>query len=142
MDAFNDLNAQIAQFPEWLQWWLRWMQMVLIVLPFFFIKRIEAQILLIAQVLNFAVGGLVLYFSDNMVTKLFGLGHVFWAVVFGYWLLWLWRGQIDFNGRPWFRAWFFTALATLAISLPFDAYDLLIYAIGYREPVIAYYAAG
>lgn len=140
MDAFNGMNAQIAQFPQWLQWWLTWMQTLLILLPFVFIKRREAQVLMAAQVLNFALGFYVYTAQGNMITKLFGLGHVFWAVAFVYFVHRIATGQAETHGRPYFRAWLYTATATLAISRVFDTYDLIQYIGGTREPMAEYYA--
>lgn len=136
----GEMMAQFEVFPLWVQWWLRWMQLVLIVLPVFFIRRREAQILLVAQVLNFVVGYGVVVWEGGHVTKLFGLGHVFWAVAFVL-IGWRWaQGRIDLAGRPLYRAWLAIAMVTLAISLPLDAYDLVQYANGLRMPMSEYYA--
>ncbi len=136
----GDIIGQIEAFPVWLQWWLRWMQVLLILVPFFFIRRREAQILLVAQVLNFGVGFLVLQWDGGYVTKLFGLGHVFWAIAY-VWIAWRWRdGLIDWEGRPLYRAWIVAAMITLTISLPLDAYDLVQYANGMRTPMVEYYS--
>jgi hypothetical protein len=139
MDAVTAMNEQIAQFPIWLQHWLTWMQIVLIVLPFLFIKHREAQVLIAAQVLNFAVGGVVYAMEENQITKLFGLGHIFWAGAYGYFLYRIWTRKADIQSRPYFRAWLYTAIITLTISLPFDAYDLAKYAGGMRQPMVEYY---
>ncbi|AWZ02103.1 hypothetical protein RHODOSMS8_02587 [Rhodobiaceae bacterium] len=140
MDMFNEMNAQIAQFPQWLQWWLTWMQTLLILLPFFFIKRREAQVLIAAQVLNFALGFYIYTAQGNMITKLFGLGHVFWAFAFAYFVYRIFTSKAETDGRPYFRAWLYTATVTLAISLVFDTYDLIQYIGGTREPMVEYYA--
>jgi hypothetical protein len=140
MDMFYEMNAQIAQFPQWLQWWLTWMQTLLILLPFFFIKRREAQVLITAQVLNFALGFYVYTAQGNMITKLFGLGHVFWAVAFVYFVHRIFTSKAETDRRPYFRAWLYTATVTLAISLVFDTYDLIQYIGGTRKPMVEYYA--
>ncbi len=140
MDAFNEMNAQIAQFPVWLQWWLTWMQTLLILLPFVFIKRREAQVLIVAQVLNFSVGFYIYTLQGNMITKLFGLGHIFWAVAFGYFLYRIYTGKAETDGRPYFRVWLYVATVTLATSLIFDVYDTIQYIGGTREPMVEYYA--
>ena len=140
MVMFNELNAQIAQFPQWLQWWLTWMQTLLILLPFFFIKRREAQVLIAAQVLNFALGFYIYTAQGNMITKLFGLGHVFWAFAFAYFVYRIFTSKAETDGRPYFRAWLYAATVTLAISLVFDTYDLIQYIGGTREPMVEYYA--
>ncbi len=140
MDVFTEMNAQIAQFPEWLQWWLTWMQTVLILLPCLFILRREAQVLLAAQVLNFAIGFYVYAAQGYVITKLFGLGHIFWAGAFVYFVHRISTGKAETDGRPYFRAWLYTATATLAISLVFDTYDIILYLGGTREPMVEYYA--
>lgn len=140
MDMFNEMNAQIAQFPQWLQWWLTWMQTLLILLPFLFIKRREAQVLIAAQVLNFALGLYIYTAQGNLITKLFGLGHIFWAVAFAYFVHRIFTGKAETDGRPYFRTWLYAATATLAISLVFDTYDLIQYMTGTREPMVEYYA--
>lgn len=140
VDIFNDMNAQIAQFPTWLQYWLTWMQTMLILMPFVFIKRREAQTLIAAQVLNFALGFYVYAAQGYMITKLFGLGHIFWAVTFAYIIHRIATGKAETQGRPYFRAWLYAASVTLAISLMFDTYDLIQYAGGVREPMVEYYA--
>ncbi len=140
MDTFNEMNAQIAQFPQWLQWWLTWMQTLLILLPVVFITRREAQVLVAAQVLNFSLGFYVYTAQGNMITKLFGLGHVFWAFAFAYFIHRIFTGKSETEGRPYFRAWLYTATVTLAISLVFDTYDFVQYMGGNREPMVEYYA--
>ena len=139
MDAITAMNEQIALFPLWLQYWLTWMQTILIVLPFIFIKRREAQVLIVAQVLNFIVGGIVYAAEGNQITKLFGLGHIFWAGAYAYFLFRLWTQTADLQSRPYYRAWVYTATITLTISLPLDAYDLAKYASGLRQPMVEYY---
>ncbi len=136
----GDMMAQIEVFPVWLQWWLRWMQVVLILLPLVFIRYREAQLLIVAQVLNFIVGYAVFQWEGQQVTKLFGLGHVFWAVAYIVILLRWRRGAIDISGRPFYAAWLVVAMATLTVSLPLDAYDLYQYANGLRMPMSDYYA--
>jgi hypothetical protein len=140
MDTFNEMNAQVAQFPIWLQWWLTWMQTLLILLPFLFIMRREAQALLAAQVLNFALGFYIYSAQGNMVTKLFGLGHIFWAFALAYIIHRIITGKAETEGRPYFRAWLYTASVTLTISLVFDTYDIIQYVGGMRDPMVEYYA--
>ncbi|PCJ24041.1 MAG: hypothetical protein COA96_10550 [SAR86 cluster bacterium] len=138
-----EINEQIAQFPTWIQRWLVWMQFILIVCPVLFIKFREAQALVVAQVFNFAVGAVVVILQNYQVTKLFGLGHVFWAVAFVYILRrWL-KGKIKLQGFDAYNlayvVWLPTAMLTLVVSLVFDGYDLVAYANGLRMPLIEYY---
>lgn len=138
-----ELNEQIAQFPEWIQRWLVWMQFVLIVCPILFFKFREAQVIIIAQLFNFAVGAIVVILQNYQVTKLFGLGHVFWAVAFVY-ILQRWKKEdLQLHGfglyAKAYRIWLPVATLTLAVSLVFDTYDLVMYATGMRMPMVEYY---
>lgn len=138
-----ELNEQIAQFPMWIQRWLIWMQFILIICPILFIKFREARAIVIAQLLNFALGAIVVVLQDYQVTKLFGLGHIFWAVAFVY-ILQRWKkGNVQLSGIGFYamayRVWLPVAMLTLAISLVFDSYDLVMYATGMRMPMIEYY---
>ncbi len=138
-----ELNEQIAQFPIWIQRWLLWMQTMLIVCPVLFFKFREAQAIIVAQILNFAVGAVVVVLQNYQVTKLFGLGHIFWAVAFVYILMRWKQGEVKLGGPGIYNLayslWLPVAMLTLAISLVFDSYDLAMYAGGLRMPMVEYY---
>lgn len=136
----GEIFSQIELLPLPLRLWLNWMQFTLILAPLIFFKTREAQIILAMQLLNFSVGITIFLLQDGWITKLFGLGHVFWFVAY-LWLGLRWfRNQISRNGQPFFRTWFYAAMLTLTISLPLDAYDLVLYFNGMTMPLVEYYA--
>ena len=119
-------DAYVAALPQWVQYWMFWMLAVLgvgsLVFSFF---RSEARWLLLAFFLSIvAAMGLGMTIGWN---KLWGVTHlVFWtpAVV-----LFIRRwGQID--KKSIYGVWFVAALATMIVSLVFDAKDIVEYLMG------------
>lgn len=119
-------DAYIAALPAWVQYWMYWMLAVLglgsLVFSFF---RSEARWLLAAFLASgVAAMGLGMTIGWN---KLWGVTHlVFWTPVA---LLFIRRwGQID--KRSVYGVWFVLALATMIVSLVFDAKDAVEYLLG------------
>ncbi|MFN4354746.1 hypothetical protein [Parvibaculum sp.] len=119
-------DAYIAALPAWVQYWMYWMLAVLglgsLVFSFF---RSEARWLLLGFVLSgVAAMGLGMTIGWN---KLWGVTHlVFWTPVA---LLFIRRwSRID--KRSVYGVWFVLALATMIVSLVFDAKDAVEYVMG------------
>ncbi|MDP2151698.1 MAG: hypothetical protein Q8K13_18875 [Parvibaculum sp.] len=119
-------DAYVAALPQWVQYWMYWMLAVLgigsLVFSFF---RSEARWLLLAFFLSIvATMGLGMAVGWN---KLWGVTHlVFWTPVA---VLFIRRwGQID--KKSVYGVWFVAALATMIVSLLFDAKDVVEYFLG------------
>lgn len=119
-------DAYIAALPLWVHYWMYWMLAVLglgsLVFSFF---RSEARWLLAAFLASgVAAMGLGMTIGWN---KLWGVTHlVFWTPVA---LLFIRRwGQVD--KRSVYGIWFVLALATMIVSLAFDAKDAVEYFMG------------
>lgn len=119
-------DAYVATLPVWVRYWMYWMLAVLglgsLVFSFF---RSEARWLLLAMVVMFpATIALGMYAGWN---KLWGVTHlVLWTPVA---VLFIRRWpQID--KRSVYGVWFVLALATMLISLVFDAKDFVEYLMG------------
>lgn len=119
-------DAYIAALPAWVQYWMYWMLAVLglgsLVFSFF---RSEARWLLLGFVLSVvAAMGLGMTVGWN---KLWGVTHlVFWTPVVIYYI----RRWPVVEKRSVFGVWFVLALATMIVSLVFDAKDLVEYLMG------------
>lgn len=130
MHAFIKFNKGIVKMPVHWQLWLVLLVTVNLVVPLFFLDRVEAKIIvgaLLASALFMTILTGVSGFS-----RLLGLGHIFWIPLL--YFLWLRLGQIpadDFFGI-WVRA-----LITLnAASLVLDFVDVARYIAGDREETV------
>jgi hypothetical protein len=118
------------------------MQFILIVCPILFFS-FEKHKRVIAQLLNFAAGAIVVILQDYQATKLFGLGHVFWAFAFVCILKRWQKGNVQFSKvglyAMAYKGWLPVAILTLTTTLVFDSYDLVMYATGMRMTMVEYY---
>jgi|GEM_PF-979965 len=131
LDAFAAMALMMPYFPPHVAPWLTWMQIVLIVLPFVFFRYRAARMMILAQILNFAIATAVFMAEGNQVTKLFGLGHIAWV----YPMILFYR---DIRSELWkpYRTYAAIAATTIAISLVLDARDTAQWIAGDRETVL------
>ncbi len=119
-------DAYIAALPLWVHYWMYWMLAVLGLgsLVFSF-TRSEARWLLAAFLVSgVAAMGLGMTVGWN---KLWGVTHlVFWTPVVIYYI----RRWPLVEKRSVFGVWFVLALATMIVSLVFDAKDAVEYLLG------------
>ncbi|MEM9570032.1 MAG: hypothetical protein AAF996_01110 [Pseudomonadota bacterium] len=75
---FDDAIKQMAELPQWVQLWMRWLNIVFLLGLFFFANHAEARWSLVAYVVAFPVGFLAFYFVRDI--RMTGLPHiVFWT---------------------------------------------------------------
>lgn len=129
MDAGNYLPAHIGP-------WLIWMQMLLIVAPLLFIKFTGARLMLLAQLLNFTVAYAVFVWEGDQVTKLFGVGHVFWLIPLWYFLRDIRAPHLTGIWGTTYRGYALLAAITITISLLFDIRDTAQWIMGDRGSIL------
>tara|TARA_R110002124_G_scaffold89861_2_gene229616 strand:+ start:855 stop:1259 length:405 start_codon:yes stop_codon:yes gene_type:complete len=118
-------SAYVATLPQWVPLWMNWMMIVLalgsIVFSFF---KVEARWLLLA----FAVS-IVATFALGMSigwNGLWGTTHlVFWTPA----AIYMYRRLEGINTNSVYGVWYLLALATVIISLVFDAKDAVQYLV-------------
>ena len=125
MDAGRYLPAHIGP-------WITWMQVVLFLLPFLFIKYLAPRYLILAQLLNTLTAYLVFVGEGHQVTKLFGIGHFFWILPL--WLLA--RDARNAELSLLYRGYAGIAVLTMSISLVFDTKDTAQWMLGDRRSVL------
>tara|TARA_R110000868_G_scaffold17774_3_gene77588 strand:- start:395 stop:799 length:405 start_codon:yes stop_codon:yes gene_type:complete len=114
-----------AALPQWVQLWMNWMGIVLALgsLVFTFFK-VEARWLLLAFALS-----IVATFALGMTigwNGLWGSTHlVFWTPV----VIYMYRRLPAINSNSIYGVWYLLALATMIISLVFDAKDVVQYLV-------------
>ncbi len=131
MDAFIKFNRGIMQMsPHW-RLWLALLITANLIVPLFFIGRLEAQVvigaLLGSMVLMTILTGLTGF------TRLLGLGHVFWIPLL--YFLWTRLDQIPADSA--FGVWIRVLMTLNAMSLVIDAVDVAGYIAGDREETVA-----
>jgi len=126
------LMAKMGDYiPPHVAPWLTWMQVVLIALPLLFIYYRAARMMILAQVINFAIATIVFMAEGNQVTRLFGLGHIAWV----YPMILFYR---DIHSELWtpYRVYAALAAATIAISLVMDVRDTALWIGGDRGTIL------
>lgn len=119
-------DAYVATLPQWVHIWMYWMLAVLAAGSLVFsIFRVEARWLLLAFALTIvATMALGMTMGWN---KLWGATHlVFWTPVVVYFI----RRWPLVGKRSAYGVWFVLALATMIVSLVFDAKDTIQYFMG------------
>lgn len=119
-------DAYVATLPVWVVYWMYWMLGILAVgsLVFSFF-RVEARWLLLSFVLTL-ISTMALGMTVGW-NKLWGVTHlVFWTPVVIYYI----RRWPFVEKKSVFGVWFVLALATMIVSLVFDAKDLVEYLMG------------
>lgn len=123
--AADSQSVYTAALPQWVQLWMNWMGLVLALgsLVFAFFK-VEARWLLLAFVVSIiATMALGMAIGWN---GLWGITHlVFWTPV----VIYMWRRLPVINTNSVYGIWYLLALATMIISLVFDAKDVVQYLV-------------
>jgi len=128
--AFMSFNKGMLKMPVPWQLWIMLLVGVNMILPLFFLDRLEAQLVVGAFLANMmlmtALTGLVGF------TRLVGLGHFFWIplVVF----LWTRLEQIPAEGV--FGLWIRALIVIDVLSLVIDTVDVIRYIAGDREETV------
>ena len=130
MQAFIKFNKGMMQMPTPVRLWLLVLVMVNLVIPLFFLNRIEAQIVLAAFLASMMLmTGLT---ALSGFSRLVGLGHIIWIPM----LVWLWIRLDQIPGQDFFGIWVRLLMILDGISLVLDAVDVSRYIGGDRREVV------
>ena len=130
MRAFIKLNKGLMRMPIYWQQWLKLLIAVNLIIPLFYIQRIEAQVVLTA----FAASMILMTILTGLsgFTRLLGLGHFFWFPLL--YFLWLRLDQIPSD--DFFGFWIRSLIAINAASLVIDTVDVVRYIAGDRYETV------
>ena len=130
MHAFMKFNKGMMKMPLPWQLWLMLLVTVNLVIPLFYIDRLESQV-----VVGVFVASLVLFSILTArvgFTRLLGLGHILWVPLL--WFLWT---RLDQNPpHDLFGIWIRTLMTLNAMSLVIDAIDVIRYIAGDRAETV------
>ncbi len=130
MNAFIKFNKGIMRAPIYVRLWLMLLIFSNLVVPLFYLHRVEAQVvlgaLLASVILMTGLTGL------SGFTRLIGLGHIFWLP-----LLYFLSTRLDqIPSDEVFGGWIRVLIGLNAISLVIDGVDALRYIAGDRAETV------
>ncbi len=130
MNAFIKFNKGVMRGPIYVRLWLMLLIFSNLVVPLFYLRRVEAQVVLGAflasVILMTALTGL------SGFTRLIGLGHIFWLPL----LYFLWTRLDQIPSDEVFGGWIRVLIGLNAISLVIDGVDVLRYIAGDRAETV------
>ena len=127
---FNSGMMNMIKRSTPLRLWLLQMLAANMVIPLFFLGRLEAQVVLATFVVSLMLMTVLTAISG--FSRLLGLGHMFWIPLL--WFLWT---RLD--GAPsdtFFGLWLRVLITLNALSLVIDTADVIRYIAGEREEAI------
>lgn len=130
MNAFIKFNKGVMRGPIHVRLWLMLLIFFNLLVPLFYIHRVEAQVVLGALLASATLMTVLTGLSG--FTRLLGLGHIFWLPLL--YFLWNRLGQIPADDL--FGVWIRILIAVNAISLVIDGIDVFRYIAGDRAETV------
>ena len=130
MRAFLKFNKGMMQMSTPVRLWLLPLVTMNMVVPLFFLDRLEARVVLGTLMMSIMLMTSVTALSG--FTRLVGLGHVLWIPM----LYWLWTRLDQIPIDDGFGIWMRVLMLLNSISLIIDAVDVGRYVAGDREEVV------
>ncbi len=130
MRAFMKFNKGMMKMPFHWQLWLVLLLTVNLIVPFFYIDRVEVQVVLAVLVASFVLSTILT--ARVGFTRLLGLGHILWVPLL--WFLWT---RLDQNPPDdLVGIWIRTLMTLNAMSLVIDAIDVIRYIAADRAETV------
>ena len=130
MNAFIKFNKGLMNSSLPVKLWVGLLVIFNMVIPLFFLERLEAQVVLAAIMASMAL--MTLITGTTGFTRLLGLGHIFWLP-----LLYFLGTHLDqIPPDDGFGVWVRALMVINATSLVIDAVDVLRYLAGERMEIV------
>ena len=130
MRAFLKFNAGLMRMPVPVRLWLMLLITANMIIPLFFLGRLEAQVVLAALLASMMLMTALTAISG--FTRLLGVGHVFWVPLL--WFLWTRLAPTPSDG--FFGGWLRILMTINALSLVIDTADVIRYVRGNRGETV------
>ena len=130
MREFIKFNKGVMKMAVPVQLWLMLLVGVNLVVPLFFLNRLEAQIIVVTFLASVML--MTMLTASSGFTRLLGLGHILWIPL----LLFLWTQLDQIPADDPFRLWIRALMVVNAISLVIDTIDVTRYISGAREETV------
>ncbi len=120
---FDDAIKQMGELPQWVQLWMRWLNIVFLLGIFFVANHTEARWSLVAYFAAFPIGFLAFYLVRDI--RMTGLPHiVFWAPLLIY-LIGSVVNDRTFEKVSLFGLWVALLVTTIFVSVILDIKGLI-----------------
>ena len=130
MNAFIKFNKGMLRLPLLWQVWLAALVAANLVVPMFFLPRLEARVVLGAILASMA---LMTYLTGRFgFSRMLGLGHILWIPMLAFLLTRLG----DIHSGDAFGLWIQALIVLNSMSLIIDAVDVIRYVAGDREETV------
>ena len=130
MNAFIKFNKGLMNQSLPVRLWVGLLVIFNMVIPLFYLDRLEAQVVLAGLMASMAL--MTLITATTGFSRLMGLGHIFWVPLL--YFLWTHLDQIPPNDG--FGVWVRSLMAINAASLILDGVDIFRYLAGERAEVV------
>ena len=130
MNAFIKFNKGLMNQSLPVRLWVGLMVIFNMIIPLFFLERLEAQFALAAIMASMAL--MTLITATTGFSRLMGLGHIFWIPL----LYFLWTHLDQIPPDDGFGVWVRALMVINATSLVIDAVDVFRYLAGERGEVV------
>jgi hypothetical protein len=130
MSSFIVFYKGIMKMPIHWRLWLMLLVVFNLVMPLFFLNRVEAQVVVGALIASM----MLMTVLTNLCgfTRLLGLGHIFWFPL----LYFLWTRLAQIPADDIFGIWVRALIVLNAASLVIDVVDVIRYVAGEREETV------
>ena len=130
MNAFTKFNKGLMNSSLPVKLWVGLLVIFNMIIPLFFLERLEAQVVLAAIMASMLL--MTLITSTTGFSRLLGLGHIFWIP-----LLYFLGTHLDqIPPDDGFGVWVRALMVINATSLVIDAVDVLRYLAGERMEIV------
>ena len=130
MKSMMKLMRTMMIMPIHWQVWLGVLVTANMVVPFFFIHMLEAQVVLAAAIVGMVIMSII--FNVKGFVRLLGIGHIGWLPL----VFWLWTKLDHAPADSIFGYWLMAVVVLNSLSLIIDTIDVLRYVKGERRPVL------
>ncbi len=131
MKSMMKLMRTMMIMPTHWQVWLGVLILANMVVPFFFIHTLEAQVVVATFIVGLVIMSVI--FSVKGFVRLLGIGHIGWLPL----VFWLWTGLDHAPADSTFGYWLMAVIVLDSLSVFIDTIDVLRYVKGERTPVLA-----
>ena len=130
MKSMMKFTKTMMIMPIHWQVWLGVLVTANMVVPFFFIHMLEAQVVLAAAIVGMVIMSII--FNVKGFVRLLGIGHIAWLPL----VFWLWTKLDHAPADSIFGYWLMAVVVLNSLSLIIDTIDVLRYVKGERRPVL------